>query len=132
MAQYYEASEVREKLEKQLNLHGWEIDGDGGFRIELPVVLYFNYQRLTLFIKPIDDGYVISDDGETFIEYSSDTQYYLELFEAEDKNFHFDITLKDGYICKSYRFDYSLSSAIDEFIRYFILLDEFMRKNNIT
>ena len=132
MAQYYEAKEMREKLEKQLNIYGWDITEDGSFKLELPVVLYFNYQRLALNITPTDDGYVISDDGETFIEYSSDTEYYFELFDKNDGNYHFDIALKDGYICKSYRFDYSLSSAIDEFIRYFILLDEFMRKNNIT
>ena len=95
-------------------------------------MLYFNYQRLTLFIKPVDDGYVISDDGETFIEYSADTEYYFELFDKNDGNYHFDIALKDGYICKSYRFNYSLASAIDEFIRFFISLDEFMGNNDIT
>ena len=132
MAQYYEAKEMREKLEKQLNIYGWEITEDGAFRIELPVVLYFNYQRLALNITPTDDGYVISDDGETFIEYSSDTEYYFELFDKNDGNYHFDIALKDGYICKSYGFDYSLTSAIDEFIRFFISLDEFMGNNDIT
>lgn len=132
MAQYYEAKEMREKLEKQLNIYGWEITEDGSFKLELPVVLYFNYQRLALNITPTDDGYVISDDGETFIEYSSDAEYYFELFDKNDGNYHFDITLKDGYICKSYGFDYSLASAIDEFIRFFISLDEFMGNNDIT
>ena len=133
MAQYYEAKEISEKLEKQLKICQWESINNGeSFQIELPVVLYFNYQRLILHIYPVDDGYVVSDDGETFIEYSCDTQYYYDLFAQKDQNYHFGIELKDNYICKNYRFDYSLMSAIDEFIRFFILLDEFMRKNDIT
>lgn len=130
---YYEASEVSQSLEEQLKICNWKsIEQGKGFQIELPVVLYFNYQRLQLYIYPMDDGYRISDDGETFLEHSYDTQYYYDLFSEKDKSYHFDIELKDNYICKNYRFDYSLMSAIDEFIRFFILLDEFMNKNNIT
>lgn len=133
MAQYYGSKEISEKLEKQLEICHWESVNKGeSFQIELPVVLYFNYQRLTLHIYPVDDGYVVSDDGETFIEYSCDPQYYYDLFDQKDQNYHFEIELKNNYICKNYRFDYSLMSAIDEFIRFFILLDEFMRKNDIT
>ena len=133
MAQYYEAKEIRERLEEQLKICHWErIDQGKSFFIELPVVLYFNYQRLRLYIDPIDDGYSVSDDGETFLEHSRDTQYYYDLFEQKDQNYHFKIGLKDNFICKTYRFDYSLMSAIDEFIRFFIFLDEFMTKNDIV
>lgn len=133
MAQYYEPKEISEKLEEQLKICQWNSINEGeSFQIELPVVLYFNYQRLVLHIYPVDDGYYISDDGQTFIEHSCDTQYYFDLFNQKDKNYHYDIELKDNYICKNYQFDYSLISAIDEFIRFFILLDEFMQKNDIT
>ncbi len=132
MAQYYEASEMAEKLEEQLKICSWKSISEGKlFQIELPVVLYFNYQRLVLYIHPSDDGYYISDDGETFIEYSGDTKYYYDLFNNEDKSYHFGIELKGDYICKSYEFDYSLISAIDEFVRFFVLLDEFMRNDII-
>ena len=133
MAQYYEAKEISAKLENQLKICKWKSINNGeAFEIELPVVLYFNYQRLRLYIYAVDDGYYVSDDGETFVEYSCDTRYYYELFNKKDKAYHFEIGLKDNHICKYYRFDYSLMSAIDEFIRFFILLDEFMRKNDIT
>jgi len=133
MAQYYEAKEISEKLEEQLKICRWESINNGeSFQIELPVVLYFNYQRLILYIYPVDDGYYISDDGETFIEHSCEPQYYYDLFEQKDKNYHFEIELKNNYICKNYQFDYSLMSAIDEFIRFFIFLDEFMSENDIT
>jgi len=127
------AKEISEKLEKQLEICHWARTEDGtAFEIELPVVLYFNYQRLKLYIYPVDDGYYVSDDGEAFLEHSCDAQYYYDLFNKEDTGYHFEIELKDDHICKLYRFDYSLMSAIDEFIRFFILLDEFMRKNDIT
>ena len=133
MAQYYESKEISKKLEQQLKICKWDSINNGkSFEIELPVVLYFNYQRLKLYIFPIDDGYYITDDGQTFIEHSFDTKYYYDLFNEKDNNYHYDIELKNEYIYKKYHFDYSLMSAIDEFIRFFIYLDEFMRKNDIT
>ena len=133
MAQYYEAKEVSEKLEEQLKICKWKSINEGeAFQIELPVVLYFNYQRLNLYIYPVDDGYYVSDDGETFVEHSRDTQYYFDLFCKEDKHYHYQIELIEDHICKKYRYDYSLMSALDEFIRFFILLDWFMEKNDIT
>ena len=46
MAQYYDSKEISQKLEKQLNICKWESVNNGeSFEIELPVVLYFNYQR---------------------------------------------------------------------------------------
>lgn len=133
MAQYYEAKEIRDRLEEQLKICKWESINEGElFQIELPVVLYFNYQRLRLYICAVDDGYYISDDGEAFIEHSRDAQYYYDLFNENDKSYHFEIELKENHICKNYQYDYSLISAIDEFVRFFILLDEFMNKNDIT
>lgn len=133
MAKYYDINEMKIKLENQLKIINWKVVNEGEyFQVELPVVLYFNYQRLLLNIYPKDDGYLISDDGETFIEYSEDSEYYLNLFNKNDKNYHYEIELKDNFICKSYKYDYSLMSAIDEFIRFFIYLDTFMRDNNIV
>ena len=133
MAQYYEAKEISQKLEKQLNICKLEsINNGASFEIELPVVLYFNYQRLTLFIYPVDDGYYISDDGNTFIEYSNDSKYYYDLFNEKDPNYNYEIELNNNHICKFYKYDDSLMSAIDEFIRFFIYLDQFMRDNDIV
>ena len=130
MAQYYAAKEISEKLKEQLTLVKWESKNNGeAFQITLPVVCYFNYQRLTLTIFPVDDGYYIFDDGLTFCEYSCDPKYYFDLFNEQDKNYHYDIELKDNYICKKFKYDYSLMSAIDEFIRFFIFLDIYMSKN---
>ncbi len=129
----YTKDEISLKLEKQLNICKWEsINNKEYFTIELPVVLYFNYQRLVLYIHPMDDGYYITDDGNTFVEFSNDTKHYIDLFNDKDNNYHYDISLKDNYIFKSFKYDYSLMSAIDEFIRYFIYLDNFMKDNDIV
>ena len=132
MAQYYEAKEISEKLAEQLEICKWESINNGeSFEIELPVVLYFNYQRLRLYIYPVDDGYYISDDGNTFLEFSCDSKCYYDLFNEKDSNYHFEIELDNDHIYKKYHFDFSLMSAIDEFIRFFIYLDDFMNKNNL-
>ena len=133
MAEYYEAKEISEKLIEQLKICKWEsIENGKQFKIELPVVLYFNYQRLVLNIYPADDGYFISDDGESFAEFSRDAEYYYDLFNKNDHNRHYDIKEKDGYLFKKYHFDYSLMSAIDEFVRFFIFLDIFMQESNMV
>ena len=104
MAQFYEAKEISQMLEKQLNICKWESIKNGpSFEIELPVVLYFNYQRLRLFIYPVDDGYYISDDGNTFIEYSNDTKYCYDIFNEKDPNCHYEIKLNNEHICKFYK-----------------------------
>lgn len=133
MAEYYEAQEVSERLKNQLEVFKWEsIDNGLKFRIELPMHLYFNYQRLVLYVYPIDDGYYVSDDGDTFLEHTHDTKYYYDLFINNDKNRHYNIKLKKNYICKKYNFNFSLIAAIDEFIKFFVYLDAFMEVNSIV
>lgn len=133
MATYYTAKEISKKLEEQLQICKWESIKDGEtFWIELPVVLDFNYQRLRLYIYPVDDGYIISDDGETFYENSFNTEHYINLFNEGDGEYHYGIGIDGEFITKRYEYDYSLLYAINEFVRFFIRLDDFMNKNNIT
>jgi hypothetical protein len=132
MAEIHDLNGISEKLEEQFKIFKWQKNGDGAFEIELPVVLYFNYQRLCLTVTPMRDGYFISDDGQTFFEHSQGAEYYLDLFEKNDQAFHYGIALQNGLICKQYDSDFALAAAIDEFIRFFILLDIFMQKNNLV
>ena len=68
MTQYYDASEMSRKIQNQLKNINWESIEEGkSYMIEIPVHTYFNYQILSLYIYPVDDGYYISDEGETFI-----------------------------------------------------------------
>ena len=127
MAEYYNANEISEKLEEQLKICRWEkLDNGKSFMIELPVILYFNYQRLRLYIYPVDDGYYVSDDGETFVECSGDSEYYFNMFSEKDQSYHYEIGLKDDHICKRYDYDFSLLAALDEFVKFFVALENFM------
>ena len=72
MAKFYDINEMKIKLENQLKIINWKVINDGEyFQVELPVVLYFNYQRLLLNIYPKDDGYLISDDGTNWYDPSN-------------------------------------------------------------
>ena len=133
MAKYYDAAEVSRMLRQQLEPYRWENAEDGqGYTIELPVVLYFNYQRLFLRILPLDDGYCISDDGNTFAELSQSPAHYISLFDAQDKHYHFHIREHNGFVFKQYGFDFALMAALDQFVRFFVYLDDFMLEKEIV
>ena len=50
----------------------------------------------------------------------------------EDKHHHYNIELKEEHMCNMYKYDYSLMSAIYEFVSFFICLDAYMRDNDIV
>ena len=50
-------------------------------------------------------------------------QYY-EAHEVSER-------LENNHLCKKYRFNVSLTASIDEFVRFFVFLDEFIQNNNI-
>ena len=106
------------------------IDKDEYLEIELPVVTYFNYQRVVLRIYPLENEYYISDEGLTFSECGGSSEYYYNSFMDNDSNYHFDILLDNDYLYKKYDGDSAVYSAIDEFVRFFIYLDDYMTKNS--
>ena len=105
-------------------------DKDEYIELELPVVTYFNYQRVVLRIYPVNDEYYISDEGLTFSECGRSSDYYYNSFMDNDSNSHYDILLNNDYLYKKYDGDYAVYSAIDEFVRFFIYLDNYMTKNS--
>ena len=44
----------------------------------------------------------------------------------KDKNNHYDIKLENNYLYKKYEEDYSVIRAVDEFVRFFIYLDDYI------
>ena len=100
------------------------------FEIELPVVTLFNHQLVTLRLYPLDDGYYISTDGLTFDEYpeysSSYCEKYYNLFIEKDTHCHYDIKRNGAYLYKKYEANCSARTAVDEFVKFFVYLDDFM------
>ena len=99
--------------------------------IELPVVLYFADILLTLRIYPLgeDKGYYVLDDGAAFSDFSHDTEYYFNMFEQDDQHYHFRIGVSDQCFFKQYDTDFNVRVAIDEFVRFFIYLDDYIGEN---
>ena len=118
---------MKNRFMETLGLHQARDCGDH-IVFELPLVLDFNYQLLTLQIYPLDEdrGYYITDDGLAFSEMSYDAAYYIDRFEREDKNDHMGITLSGEWLFKQYPTDFSVRVAVNEFIRYFVYLDDFI------
>lgn len=99
--------------------------------ITVPVVTKMNYGILTLKVLPLEKGYIICDDGQTFDEFTYDTKYYYDLF-MEKTNRHYNIQLDGDRIYKQYPYDYNIEVAVNEFVRFFVYLDDFIIDNNIT
>jgi len=121
---------MKERLWKSLSSFGARDCGDY-IELELPVVLHFAGILLTLRIYPIndDEGYYVLDDGTAFLEFSCDTEYYFRMFEADDKRYHFDIGVADRCFFKQYEPDFSARVALDEFVRFFVYLDDYILGN---
>ena len=100
------------------------------YEIELPVITFFNQQLITLRIYPLDDGYYISTDGFTFDEYpeysASYCEKYYNLFMEKDSHCHYEIQREGAYLYKKYASNHSARHAIDDFVKFFVYLDEFM------
>jgi len=100
------------------------------FEIELPVVTFFNQQLITLRLYPFDDGYYVSTDGLTFDEYPEYSEnyckQYYDLFMENDSHYHYEIKRHGAYLYKKYAANHSARTAVDEFVKFFVYLDEYI------
>ncbi|HBP43338.1 MAG TPA: hypothetical protein DD621_01440 [Clostridiales bacterium] len=100
------------------------------FEITVPVAMDINHNLLKLYIKQLDNGYMIYDDGQLFKEYNSTTQYYYNLF-INNNEHNYDIKLKDDRFYKTYPDNFNIQVAINEFVRFFVYLDDYILDNDI-
>lgn len=99
--------------------------------ITVPVAMDMNYNLLRLSITLLDTGYIICDDGKAFNRFNNIAEYYFNLFKEKDTNDHFDIKLDGDKFFKEYPDNFNIQVAINEFVRFFVYLDDFILKNNI-
>ena len=104
---------------------------DGFAQITLPVVLLVSGGLLTLKITQNEEFYTISCEEDMFSECNGSQEFYYDIFKKHDKNYHYEIQIKNNIIFKQYKNDFNLVVAINEFIRFFILLDDFIINNNV-
>ena len=97
----------------------------------LPVVIYINNAFLELTVTPYDDEYEIACKEDLFQDANGNQEFYFDIFTAYDNNHHYGLEIEDGVIFKRYPNEYSLTVALNEFIRAFILLDDFIISKDV-
>ena len=109
------------------------IQKDGYIEISLPVVMNVAFTHLTLRIVPGEDTYTVCCPENLFIEKNDTQKRYYDIFMKWDKNWHYDMKISENhFIYKEYRNDYNPVCAVDEFVRFFILFDDFIMDNNVV
>jgi hypothetical protein len=102
-------------------------------QITIPLVVWTSNTLLDIRIKPSEFGYKIYCPTNVFLEANAqgNQEYYFNIFEKHDKNYHFDIKIQKGIIYKDYTQETNLALAINEFIRFYVMLDDFITKHNV-
>lgn len=120
---------IKERILRALDMLKVE-EKEEYYEIELPVITFFNQQLITLRLYIVDDGYYVCTDGTTFNEYveyaSDDCEKYYDLFVRNNPNYHYDIKREGAYLYKKYAANYSARHAVNDFVRFFIHLDEYI------
>ena len=105
----------------------------GYIQIQLPLVTWTDGGLLELRIKENEDGYRVYSPTNMFLEANAggSQEYYFNIFEKHDENYHYDIKINRGKIYKYYPSNYNVAVAINEFIRFYVMLDDFIMKNSV-
>ena len=120
-----EEKKLKEKILNSLDIFKTQ-EIDGYIMICLPLVLDFNQQLLELRLYPTEDGYYVSDNGTNFEDCEYSCEQFYDLFLKNDDNWHYKIQAKGNYIYKKYDVDFSARRAIDEFIKVFVYLNDYI------
>lgn len=100
------------------------------FEIELPIILFFNQQLITLRLYPQDDGYYVSTLDTIFDEYpgyaSTPCEEHYNAFIKDNPNYRYDIKRHEAYLYKKYSANHSARHAVDDFVKFLIHLDEYI------
>ena len=121
-----------QKIYKSLNSYGAKLFKNY-IKVKIPLVIWTNGDVLELKIKQSKDGFTVYCPTNIFLDANEqgDQDFYVNIFEKHDKNYHYDIKIKNGKIYKNYQQEASVTVAINEFIRYYVMLDDFILKNDV-
>jgi len=102
-------------------------------KVNIPVITCVNGGVIELRINKKENGFDVCCPTNLFSEANAGgkQEFYFDIFEKYDKNYHFNIKLKNGKFYKSYKEDSNVVVAINEFIRFLIMLDNFIIDNSV-
>ena len=104
---------------------------DGRIYITVPMVVSLSQGPLELVITQEESTYTLFCPTNFFEDANESQQFYFDLFKRHFKGYFYDIELKNGLFTKSYSGEHSPLHAINDFIRFIILLDDFMLENDV-
>lgn len=106
---------------------------DGYYEFLLPVCMNLSWSRLRLCLFPLaDGGYILSDDGGFLGERGNHTtEFYYKHYLKYSIYPNYGIKLKDDTFYKKHDGAYSPLAAINDFIRFFIKLEEHIEMQGI-
>ena len=102
------------------------IQREGYIELRLPVLLELSWSLITLRVTPHEDGsYTVSDNGRMFAERGNEsTEFYYNHFAEHSEYSHYDIKVKGDFFYKDYAANYNPTAALNQFVRFFIRLEE--------
>ena len=103
----------------------------GYIDVTLPVVIYTDGGLLDLRIRKPGSGYKITCPRDLFAEANRDGAFYFSAFERYGAGCHYGMKMRCGRIYKEYDSEQSMTVALSEFARFFILLDDFIMANDV-
>lgn len=104
---------------------------DGYIEIKLPILLdKLGQRRLVVRVVPLEGGdYILTDEGTLFAELGNrGAEYYHTHFLENAPPPHYGMKLEGEVFCKRYAFNYNPTVALDDFIRFFLALEEHIDK----
>ena len=104
----------------------------GYVSITIPVVIYLDGGLLELRIKRCEENYQIYVPRDFFVDANARLDDYYKIFEKYDQNHHFDVKIEKGKLCKTYSNETNIVVAINEFVRFCILFDNFFMENSVV
>ena len=105
---------------------------NGYILVSFPIVINIDNGLLDLRVKPNEKGYTIDCPRDFFVDANARLEYYYNVFEKYDKNYHFNIKIKKGKISKDYSQETNIVNSINEFVRYIIMFDDFIINNDVV
>ena len=99
---------------------------EGYYEIKLPVCIDLSWSRPTMYLTPLaDGGYILADDGNFLGDRGNHSlDFYYKHYLRYSIYSNNGIRLKDDTFYKKYDGNYSPTAAINDFIRFFIKLEE--------
>lgn len=104
---------------------------DNSIEITIPIAMDINNNLPKLTVTQIDGGYIICDDGKTFSRLNFSADYYFNLFTQKNSSHSYQIKLDGNKLTKQYPDNFNIQVAVNEFVRFFACLDDFILDENL-